>query len=136
VRLTNSGKSVAHDCRIFLTDITEINGTQKHPTKFYDAKELPWAGYPKDYAPRPIPPGINSYVDVLRISKDDASWHFCVKALFASQDAIKSYNGTYQLSVLATADNAKPVTCTFFVTFTGEYTTLRTYQGPVASTIV
>ena len=84
VRLSNSGKSVARDCRVFLTEIKEINGMRAHPTKIYDAKQLPWAGYPKDYISRPVPSGIHSYVDVLRISKGDSSWNFLVKALFAS----------------------------------------------------
>ena len=126
VRLVNSGRSVARDCRVFITEIKELNGMQTHPTKFYDAKELPWAGYPQDYSSRPIPPGINSYVDVIRFSKGESSWNFRVKALFASQESIKNYKGTYRLKVVATADNAKPTEVEFNVTYTGDYTSLRT----------
>lgn len=126
VRLFNSGKSVARDCRVFLTEIKEINGMQEHPTKLYDAKELPWAGYPRDYASRPVPPGIQSYVDVLRISKGDPSWNFLVKALFASQESIKNYKGTYRIKIIATADNAKPTEVEFDITYNSDYTSLRT----------
>lgn len=84
------------------------------------------AGYPKDYNSRPIPPGIHSYVDVLRISRGDSSWNFRIKALFASQDSIKNYRGTYRLKIVATADNAKPAEVEFDVTYAGDYTSLRT----------
>ena len=125
VRLRNVGNSVARDCRVYLTNIEEVRGPQIHPTTLYDSKPLPWAGYPPDTSSRALPKGINAFIDVIRFSKDDRIWHFQAKPFFASQVSIRDYTGTYRVTVVATADNAAPVTLSFHVEFDGEYDRLR-----------
>jgi hypothetical protein len=125
VRLTNKGRDVARECRVFLTEVREVDGQQLHPTSFYDSKSLPWAGFPKNYSARPIPAGINAYIDVLRVSKGDPKWDFRVKTMFASQRPIETYKGILRLKITATADNAEPVSITLDVTFRGDYDGLR-----------
>ena len=125
VRLINKGRDVARECRVYLTEVREADGQQLHPTTFYDSKNLPWAGFPKDYDARPIPAGINAYIDVLRVSKGEPNWHFCVETMFASQLPIEAYKGILRLKITATADNAEPVSISLDVTYRGDYDGLR-----------
>ena len=46
VRLTNEGRRVARDCRVFLVEVEEIsNAGGAHKTKFNESMPLSWAGF-------------------------------------------------------------------------------------------
>ncbi len=126
VCLINTGKSIARECRVYLTEISEVDGTQTHPTKLYDAKELPWAGYPKSYSPRHVASGIKFFVDVVRFSQNDPHWNWYIEHIFASQQSIISHKGKFRLTLVATADNAIPSTIQFYITYRGDYESVRT----------
>jgi hypothetical protein len=125
-RVRNTGPEVAKNARVFLTSLKEIHpGGGTTPTSLYDSKPIPWAGY--DFTPRDLPSSSNVhfYVDLLRVSKHETGWIFCVQQVFASQNDLKSYNGTYRLKLTLTADNAKPATCEVDVTYFGDWHGLR-----------
>jgi hypothetical protein len=134
VRLRNTGIRIARDCRVYLIDIKErvylidikeVDYASTHETSFHDSMILAWPGWPEDFDPRVIPRGIDAYVNVVSVSKNEAGWQFHVKNLFASQQALKAYSGTYRLTLLATADNAHPVELKIDVTYNQDWHSLR-----------
>ena len=124
-RLRNTGIKVARDCRVYLIDIKEVDHTSTHETSFHDSMVVAWPGWPEDFDARVIPRGIDAYVNVVSVRKNEAGWRFHVKNLFASQQALKGYSGTYRLTLLATADNADPVELKIDVTYNQDWHSLR-----------
>jgi hypothetical protein len=124
-RLRNTGVRVARDCRVYLVGVREVDHTSTHETSFHDSMVLAWPGWPVDYDSRIIPRGIDAYVNVVSVSKNESGWRFHVKSLFASQQELKNYSGTYRLTLLATADNADPVELKIDVTYNQDWHSLR-----------
>lgn len=124
-RLRNSGLRAARDCRVFLVGLKEVRNTNTHATTFHDAMVLAWPGWPKDFDSRVIPNGIETYIDIVSVIKGQVGWNFHVKKLYASHSALKSFNGTYRLTLLATADNADPARLTIDVYYDQNYDSLR-----------
>jgi hypothetical protein len=124
-RLRNTGVRVARDCRVYLVAVTEVDHTSTHETSFRDSMVLAWPGWPQDFTSRVLPRGIDAYVNVVSVSKNEAGWRFHVKNLFASQQELKNYKGTYRLTLLATADNAEPVELKIDVTYNQDWHSLR-----------
>jgi hypothetical protein len=124
VRLRNTGRRVARDCRVFLISVSEVIEGNVHKASFHDSMELAWPGYPRDFAPRPIPKGIDAYVDVVSVRKNESGWRFHIKRSFSSQP-FKDYKGNYRLKILATADNAEPVELEIDVYYNQDWHSLR-----------
>jgi hypothetical protein len=123
VKVTNDSKRIAKQCTAWLADVQEVRNGQAHKTSSYhDSKQLPWAGSKRE--PIDIPYGTAHYVDVVVFSKHEPGWRFPVK-LFASQQELTRYKGTYRLTVLVTSDGAKPVSRQIDVTYHGDWNTLR-----------
>jgi hypothetical protein len=125
VRLRNTGRKVARDCRVFLTKIREFTDGNFHETPYFDSKPLRWPGYPDDFAPRNVPKGIDSFIDVVGVRKDMSDWRFKVESLYANQQSLKTFKGTYRLTIVATADNANPTSFEIDVTYNGDWHSLR-----------
>jgi|SRR5208337_493518 len=125
-KIRNTGRRPAKNAQVFLTSLREVHtggGTTK--TSLHDAKMLPWSGW--NFTPRAIPPapGAHFFVDIVRVSKDSSGWIFCVDKLFASQNNLKDYRGTYGFELTATADNATAVTRKVNVSYNGDWKNLR-----------
>jgi len=123
VRIRNKGKRIGTSCRVFLTRLLEVQPSGATVAKFYDARQLAWAGY--EFSARDIPRGVDFYVDVVRISKHESGWLFGVEKLFASELELLRYRGTYRFQLLVTADNAKPAACAVDVSYDGDWHGLR-----------
>jgi hypothetical protein len=114
----------------FLVGITEIKDGSVHATDFHDSVELAWPGWPRDFAPRPIPKGIRAYVDVVSVRKNESGWRFQVKQSFSSQKTLKDYKGTYRLKILATSENAEPCEISIDVSYDQDWHSLRASPSP------
>ena len=108
VRVRNVGRRVARGTRVYLVGVEEIQHAGVTQTAYKDSMPLSWPGYPKDFNPRDLQRGIHAYTNVVSVMKHEAGWHFHVPQLFASQQNLKDYSGTYRLTLLATADEAEP----------------------------
>ena len=122
-RVRNTGHRVAKGCRVYVTAICEVLASGTTPSRLHDAKQLGWAGH--DFSGLDVPRGVDFYADVVRISKSDPGWKFSVQRLFASQQELVHYRGTYRFYLLGTADNADPSTCEIDVTYDGDWHNLR-----------
>jgi hypothetical protein len=130
-RARNTGPGTAKNARVLLTSLKEVHPSgATTPTSFHDSKLLPWAGF--DFKPRDLPssPYAHFYVDLMRVSKHEPGWIFCVQQVFASQSNLKDYKGTYRFNLTLTADNAKPVTFEVDVTYFGDWHNLRAVAVP------
>jgi hypothetical protein len=130
VRVQNKGTAVAKNCRVYLTGLKEVHpGGSTTAATLEDSKVLAWAGW--KFVPTDIPPGDGKlYADVVRVSKDERGWLFSVESLFAHQQKLKDYVGTYRFSVMAVADNGASSSCEFDVNYNGDWHNLR--ATPVA----
>ena len=124
-RIRNTGKRIAKDCRVFLVSIVEVHQASIHETSYHDSMALAWPGYPREFGARAIPKGIDTYVDVVSVRKNEAGWRFQVKSLYASHQALKAFKGTYRLTLLATADNAEPIQLMIDITYNQDWNSLR-----------
>jgi hypothetical protein len=125
-RVRNVGRHPAKNCRVFLARVSEVKGKHLGETAFCDAKPIAWAGW--DFLPRDVPKGADFYVDITRVSKGTSGWIFSVERLFASQDRLKEYTGTYRFHLLATADNAAPKEYAVDVEYNGNWNALRAWH--------
>jgi hypothetical protein len=125
-RVLNSGRKVARACQVFLTGLTEVHPAGTTPTAFHDSMALAWAG--GQFVPRDVPPGVEFYVDVVRISKHYPGWNFSVENLFASLSQLKEYKGTYRFHLIVTGDNTDPAVCQVDVSYAGDWHGLRSVE--------
>jgi hypothetical protein len=133
VRVKNEGSAIAKGCRVYLTELKEVYpGGSTHSTALDDSKVLAWAGW--DFSPKDVPPGVVCYADVVRVSKHDRGWLFSIQGkLFAHQQNLKDYVGTYRFRVMVTAENAAVgPSCEFDVIYNGDWHSLRAM--PVTNT--
>jgi hypothetical protein len=126
-RVRNTGRQVAKRCRIFVASLAEVHPSGVMPTRLHDAKQLAWAGY--DFSPLDVPPGVDFYADIARVSKDNPGITLSVQRLFASQAGIRNYRGIYRFRLLATADNADPSECAIDVSYDGDWHNLRALKA-------
>jgi hypothetical protein len=127
-RIQNVGHRPAHNCRIYLAKLSEVKGSNLGNTVFHDAKPISWAGW--DFSPRVVPKGVDFYIDVARVSKQVPGWIIAVERLFASQQKLAEYFGTYRFHLLATADNAAPVEYSVDVEYHGDWHNIRGWHEP------
>ncbi len=123
IRVRNVGRRVAKGCLVYLAGIEEVNESGTCPTTFQDAMPLSWPL--KDFEPRHLPPSVDVYVDLVIISKDDPGWSFGVKQLYASQELMKIFKGTYRFHLVVTAENAKARKASVEITYKQDWNTLR-----------
>ena len=126
VRLRNHGRSIARKCIVYLTAIEEVYASAQTPTAFAEAIPLAWPLY--KFGPRDVPTGPDFYVDLVRISKRDSGWNFCVEKLFASHAGLKTFKGTYRFHLMATADNAESAEFALDVAYAQDWHGLRPHN--------
>jgi hypothetical protein len=130
-RVQNKGRHIAKSCRVFLTALDEVRiGGTTTPTVLADSKVLSWAGW--KFAPIDVPAGVEFYVDLMKVSKHREGWDFSVEKLFADQQNLKHYKGTYRFSLMISGDNAEPTACKVDVEYHGDWNNLRAAQVPPA----
>jgi len=123
-RVRNTGRNVAKDCRVFLAHLEEVHPSGKTTrTVFLDSRQLAWSGW--NFVSLSLPAGLDFYADVLRISKAASGWGISVEQIFASEQDLKSYSGTYRFHLVATSENAVPARCTVDITYAGDWRNLR-----------
>jgi hypothetical protein len=122
-RVRNVGRRPAQNCRVYLTKLSEIKGTNLGDTVFKDARPVSWAGW--DFLPRLVPKGVDFYLDIARVSKKTRGWVLPLERLFASEEKLTQYVGTYRFHLVATADNATPVQYSVDVEYNGDWHNIR-----------
>jgi hypothetical protein len=131
VRVQNSGTASARGCQVFLTSLKEIYPGGGRTIVLDDSKVLAWEGY--SYSPIDIPAGTQKYADVMRVSKNESGWLFSVQHLFAHEEKLKTYRGTYRFEITATAENTVPSLCQIDVSYNGDWHNLRAYKSSTAT---
>jgi hypothetical protein len=123
-KIANKGRRIAKNCKVYVNSIKEIVNTKEQNTLFLDARQLSWPR--NDYTARDIPRGITCCVDIVGIRKDISEWRFKINNnLYASEEPMKSFRGTYRFELIATAENAKPFPHKIDVTYDGDWHQLR-----------
>jgi hypothetical protein len=131
IKLTNDGRRVARECQVYLVNVEELHEGHRRTTSYTDARPLFWPGYPRECGPRALPPSVSFFADVASVQKTIPGWNFHIKGgLYQSEKIIGGYTGTYRLTMLATADNAKPVSAEVDVRYEHQWDTFRAFTAP------
>jgi hypothetical protein len=125
VRVQNGGRSRAKSCNVFVTSVHEVRADGSLHLVLRDSKVLNWAGGSR--LALDVPQRVEFYVDLLRVSKDEADWGM-IFGLFNDQQKLQLYSGTYRFSLLISGDNASPSTCSMNVEYRQDWNTLRAWQ--------
>ncbi len=128
-RVRNTGRLRAEKCQVFLTSLHEVRADGSVSARLIkDSKPLQWAGGSR--APVDVPPGVEFYVDLLKVSKAVSGWGMLFD-LFRHQrkENLERYSGTYQFHLMISGDNAPPQTCAINVEYKQDWHTLRAWQA-------
>lgn len=128
-RVRNTGRMRAEKCQVFLTSLHELRADGSVSASLIkDSKPLRWAGV-KQNAPLDVPPAVEFYVDLLRVSKAVSGWGMLF-GLFRHQrkENLERYSGTYQFHLMISGDNAPPQRCAINVEYKQDWHTLRVWQ--------
>jgi hypothetical protein len=125
-RLRNTGKRLAKNCKVYLTELSEVRGTEINPTDLRDDTPLSWPGW--SFEPRDIGAGVEFYVDIVSIPFIRGQWNICAEKLRADRKKIANFIGTYRFQLTATADNADSAICVIDITYDQNYRALRGKQ--------
>jgi hypothetical protein len=128
-RVRNTGRLRAEKCQAFLTSLHEVRADGSVSASLIkDSKLLRWAGGSKD--PLDVPPGVEYYVDLLKVSKAVSGWGMLF-GIFRHQhkEKLESYSGTYQLQLMISGNNAAPQRCAINVEYKQDWHTLRAWHA-------
>jgi hypothetical protein len=123
-RVQNTGRLRAKECQAFLTSLHEVRADGSVFAVLEDSKPLAWTG--RSAAPLDVPPGVEFYVDLLRLSKNYGGWG--IFGLFKHQQDLQRYSGTYQFRLMISADNVSPRRCAINIEYKQDWHTLRAWQ--------
>lgn len=124
VRVTNTGKIIAKDCRSYLINVEKRNDKGKFvQTTYCDSIPLPWSYLPakESFEGIDIPTGINQYLNL--IGTDSRSADFDPQIMirpFRYTNLFKG-TGTFRFTVRVTAANAKPRTFRLIFNWKGQW---------------
>lgn len=124
--LRNEGITSALNCRVYLTDLTEIQSSGNTNTGFIDSRQVPWAG--RNFASIAVPRDVPFHVDFVRISKDKSGWFFNFERQTDYDNVLKKYRGTYRFHLVAVADNAQAAHLNVDVDYNGDWNNLRAWK--------
>lgn len=116
----NSRWGVAKNCRAYLADVQRQFPNGERDRIFWDCMPLEWAN--DSGATIDIPTGIKGVLDVMRSSINDEPrpW-FVNKGQLDRFDRLFGTAGTYFLTVLVSADNARAKSCCLQIDWNGEW---------------
>jgi len=87
-RVQNTGRRRAKECQVFLTSLHQVRADGSLVAVLKDSKVLHWTGGNKK--PLDVPPGVEFYVDLLKVSsKDVGAWG--TFGLFKHQQTLQRY---------------------------------------------
>lgn len=112
VRVKNTGKAIAKNCRAYLVNIEELmNGFPKE-TFYRDTLRLRWAYETEGdlHAGVDIPPGIFIYFDLMSTKMEDGKPLTFIQAAKVRQKFMNNleFNKIYRFTVLVAADATEP----------------------------
>ena len=124
VKVSNMGRRTARNCRVFLTDLEEVNvGGGLRRADFVESMVLPWPGW--DFEPRNLPSSVTAFVDVIRFRKDVPAWNFPFRGYSGNLNTLGNFVGVYRFSMVVTADNADSVEYQIDVEYRNDWHNLR-----------
>ncbi len=125
--LRNEGVTSALNCRVFLTNLTEIQRSGTTQTGFKDSRQVCWVGW--NFDARAVPREVTFHVDFVRISKvPPLGWKFTFERPTEEDNALRSYRGTYRFHLVAVSDNAQPAYLNVDVDYQGDHKNLRAWK--------
>jgi hypothetical protein len=123
LRVSNSGRSLANNSRVFLREIREVHGSATVPTAFNSAEQLSWPGWKFDA--RPLYRDVPLFVDLVFFDKLAAGWLFRAERLSSHQRSLRDYKGTLEFHVAVAADNSRPIFFKLRIYYNGDLKMLR-----------
>jgi len=128
-RVRNRGRLRAKRCQVFLTSLCEVRADGTTSVVVKDSKVLQWAGGSRD--PLDVPPGVEFYVDLLKLSKHLSGWGMLFNFFkHQHQQALERYSGTYQFHLMISGENAPLRRCTINAEYKQDWETFRAWQAP------
>jgi hypothetical protein len=124
--MSNTGRTAAHNCRVYLAELTIQHSSGSTKTTFMGSRQLPWAGW--DFKSRSIQNGIVFYIDLARVSKASSGWQFTFKDKRLKDNGLQNYRGTYRFHLTAVADNAEPSYLSVDIDYDGDWHNLRAWS--------
>jgi hypothetical protein len=109
VRLKNDGRSPARKTCIYLMSIEKVSGDQILPTEFADPRKISWPPH-AEFEPRDLPRHLPNFANVVDMERGKLHWNFQIRDRHEIKASITSYPGELRIGLMATADNADPVT--------------------------
>jgi hypothetical protein len=124
IGITNTATTIAKDCRVYMTEISELTDGQETPTPYNETLRLRWAYEGEEGEPHQgidIPKDVTIYFDVYSSKREVGTANNDMEEIrvfeFASKSAKSSlqfkdflqYGKTYRLKMLITAEGANSV---------------------------
>jgi hypothetical protein len=71
------------------------------------------------------------YADIVQIFKDKPGWFFFLQGgLFAHEEKLRVYRGTYRIEITVASENAASALCEVDVTYNGDWRSVRAILAP------
>ncbi len=120
VQLENQGKTVAKNVRLYLAKLEKIHqAADPQDVPLGSSFQLAWPGW--TFEGKEVPVGISLAIEVVSVDKSEPGWIFQFREKERNQVDVRSYKGTYQITLVAVADNAKPLVRKLTVDYNGDW---------------
>jgi hypothetical protein len=127
VKVINTGRSTAKNCRAFITAVRRQNtdGSSDMIVE-QDAIALSWSMSPHLWSPIEIPVGINQFADICHtLSRDNPSKLFLTGNFPSRLRKAWEKAGQFEVDITVTADGIKPVSRTIRFEWGGPWDSLK-----------
>lgn len=129
MRVTNSGRTSAHECVGYLEEIRRCNpdGTPVASTEYNDYLPLKWAYHPKEvpHVGITLHAKASNYLDVFTVRPDRERPLYSTVRSSPRYDHLCETDGLYRLTIRVVADKAKPREVYLYLRWTGAADTWR-----------
>ena len=134
VLVTNTGKSIAKECRAYLKDVEIWNtGTGRfEATEYCESMQLAWSATPKpeNFLSVDIPNGISRFVDVISVRDHsrEITTHVPM-VLYRYEEVLQKQTGKFRYTVLVAGDNLKPKSTQVVFEWNGKFGQQKVSKG-------
>jgi hypothetical protein len=135
VRVTNTGRQIAKQCRAYLVKVEKWNkSTSKfEPTIYCDSLQLAWSArgttVEEAYRPLDLPKLINQFVDILSTRKIEAGYKIETNPTLKRYAKLFKEHGKFRYTVQVSGDNVPPVSTKVIFDWNGNWESFAVNAG-------
>jgi len=134
VRVTNTGRQIAKQCRAYLVNVEKWNkSTSKfEPTIYCDSLQLAWSArgtVEEAYRPLDLPKLINQFVDIVSTRKIEAKYRIETNPKLKRYAKLFKEHGKFRYTVQVSGDNVKPEFVKVIVDWSGNWENFTVNAG-------